>query len=144
MDTLTKAKRSWVMGRIKGKNTKPEIAIRSALSRMGCRYRLHRKDLPGKPDIAISSRALGKLKLAVFVNGCFWHGHAGCRKASRPKTNVAFWRNKISGNRARDRKTAGKLKAGGWAILTIWECEIPKDRAGTIRMLLEKLRPLWA
>ena len=118
MDTLTKARRSWNMSRIKGRNTRPERIVRSILHRMGYRFRLHRKDLPGKPDIA-----LPKHKTVIFVHGCFWHRHKGCKDATLPKTRRLFWRNKLEGNADRDRLKERALRVLGWRVIVLWECE---------------------
>jgi len=117
MDTLTKQRRSWNMSRIKGSNTGPERVVRSILHRMGYRFRLHRKDLPGKPDIT-----LPKHKTVIFVHGCFWHRHKGCKDATLPKTRPSFWRNKLEGNAVRDRLKERALRKAGWRVLVIWEC----------------------
>lgn len=118
-DVFSEEKRSWVMSRVKGRDTAPELAVRSILHHHGYRFRLHRKDLPGCPDIV-----LPRHKKIVFVNGCFWHGHKGCRKSSRPTTNVDFWNSKIDANVARDRKVIRKLRRLGWSVLVVWECEL--------------------
>jgi DNA mismatch endonuclease, patch repair protein len=106
------------MSRVKSRDTTPERAVRSMLHAMGYRFRLCRKDLPGKPDIVFGPR-----KKVVFIHGCFWHGHR-CRKGRLPKSNDAFWRNKIETNRARDKSSARKLRALGWEVLTIWQCQL--------------------
>lgn len=107
------------MSGIKGKNTKPELLLRSALHAQGFRFRIQRKDLPGKPDIV-----LPKYKTIIFVHGCFWHRHPGCKYAYTPKSNVEFWTNKLEGNVTRDRITKEKLEALQWRVLIIWECQI--------------------
>lgn len=106
------------MSRIQGKNTKPEKMIRQWLWSNGYRYRLHRKDLPGKPDIVFPGR-----RKVIFVHGCFWHQHS-CKYFKWPESNAEFWKNKIEGNVSRDRKNLGNLKDAGWSYLIIWECEI--------------------
>lgn len=106
------------MSRVKGKNTKPEMLVRSLLHRMGYRFRLHVPELPGKPDIVLPHH--GKI---VFINGCFWHGHKVCRKGGLPETNAEFWRDKIEKNRARDKIAKRRLGNAGWKVLTIWECQ---------------------
>src|SRR5882762_6318653 len=116
-DRLSKERRSWNMSRIRGKDTSPEKRVRSQLHRMGFRFRLHRKDLPGNPDIV-----LPRLRKIVLVHGCFWHGHE-CGK-SMPKSNVEFWTAKLDGNIRRDIKNARLLRAVGWKVLIIWECEL--------------------
>lgn len=107
------------MSAVKGKNTRPELAIRKWLHKQGYRYRLHRKDLPGKPDII-----LPKHKVAIFVNGCFWHQHPHCPKAKRPESNQDFWEKKLNENTRRDSLCHERLKKLGWRVLIIWECEI--------------------
>jgi DNA mismatch endonuclease (patch repair protein) len=107
------------MSRVSGKNTKPELVVRSLLHNMGYRFRLHRNDLPGKPDIT-----LPKYKKIIFVHGCFWHGHIGCPRAKRPATNKKFWNEKLNKNIERDKITVNNLKQLGWDILTVWTCEV--------------------
>ena len=135
-DIFNKKKRSQIMGRISGKDTKPELIIRKALFSEGYRYRLHRKDLPGNPDIVFPNR-----KKVIFVNGCFWHGHS-CKKAALPATNKSFWKKKQNGNKERDKRNLVKLKTMGWETLTIWQCEIKKTTLKTqinkIKLFLEK------
>ena len=111
------------MSGIRGKNTKPEIIVRSLLHDMGYRFRLHRKDLPGKPDIV-----LPKWRTAVFVNGCYWHGHKKCDLFRLPKSRTEFWKEKIEGNRDRDRRNYSALLKKGWKTVVIWECAISKKR----------------
>jgi DNA mismatch endonuclease (patch repair protein) len=118
-DKITPSQRSHCMSRIRGKNTKPEILIRKGLHARGFRFRLHNKKLPGSPDVV-----LPKYGVAIMVNGCFWHGHKGCRYATKPKTNVEFWETKIARNKHRDEVTAAHLEALGWTVITIWECEL--------------------
>lgn len=115
--------RSENMSRIGHRDTAPETAIRKALHRAGYRYRLHRKDLPGRPDLT-----LPKHRAVIFVHGCFWHGHHGCQNFRIPKTNAAFWRDKIGRNTERDREVAGKLMALGWRVLIVWECATSAKR----------------
>ena len=117
-DIVDRATRSRMMAAVKGKNTKPEIAIRRALHAMGFRFRLHAGDLPGRPDIV-----LPKHKAAIFVNGCFWHGH-DCPMYRQPADNRAFWAAKIDRNRERDARTMSEIRQTGWRALTIWECAI--------------------
>lgn len=107
------------MSRIRWKDTKPEMVVRSWLHKHGYRFRLHRKDLPGKPDIALT-----KYKTVIFVHGCFWHRHEGCKKCTTPKTRSAFWVEKFNKNIERDAIKADKLRALGWKVLVVWECEI--------------------
>lgn len=119
MDIFSPEKRSQVMSRIRSKDTKPEKIIRSILHKLGFRFRINRKDLPGKPDIV-----LPKYKTVIFVHGCFWHRHEGCKYAYTPKSNADFWNKKFSLNLQRDKDIQNKLGKRGWKILTIWECEI--------------------
>ena len=136
-DVFTPEKRSAVMRRVKGKDTSPELAGRNARSRLGARYRLHRKDLPGNPDIVLPGR-----KLALFVHGCFWHGHGCARGARVPKQNRDYWIGKVDRNRARDTRTREALAALGWRIETIWECELKDATALEARLAdLLRLRP---
>lgn len=107
------------MSKVRGKDTKPEMAVRSYLHRRGLRYRLHDRSLPGKPDLVFKSR-----RVVVFVHGCFWHGHPGCSKARIPKTREEFWRSKIETNAARDRRSIRRLRALGWRVLVVWQCRI--------------------
>ena len=117
--------RSAQMARVRGRDTKPELRVRRALHRAGLRYRLHAKDLIGKPDIVFPSR-----RIAIFVHGCFWHRHddSSCRLARMPKSRLDFWKPKLEGNRARDRRSLSALMAGGWTVLVIWECQ-SEDKA---------------
>ena len=121
-DVVSASRRSEIMARIRSKNSTPELAVRSLVHRMGYRFRLHSSALPGKPDLVFP-----RLQKVMFVNGCFWHGHGGCKKAALPKSNVVFWKQKIDRNRERDRKTASALRRGGWRALVIWQCAL-KDR----------------
>ena len=118
-DRLNTQQRHHCMSRIRGKNTKPEILVRKGLHARGFRFRLHNKKLPGSPDIV-----LPKYGVAIMVNGCFWHGHKGCRYATEPKTNIEFWETKIARNRHRDEVTTAHLEALDWTVMTIWECEL--------------------
>ena len=118
-DIYDKEKRSEIMSHIRGKNTKPEVTLRKALFAQGFRYRINDKRLPGKPDIVFP-----KYKTAIFIHGCFWHGHEGCKYAYTPKTNTGFWVQKVQGNKERDIRTQTLLEAQGWNVLVVWECEI--------------------
>jgi DNA mismatch endonuclease (patch repair protein) len=118
MDTLTRAERSERMARIRSKDTKPELRVRRLVHGLGYRYRLHRRDLPGCPDLVFPSR-----RKVVFVNGCFWHGHEGCAVANMPKSRSDFWAEKFKRNQVRDAKNKKALKKDGWRVLTVWECE---------------------
>jgi DNA mismatch endonuclease, patch repair protein len=124
--------RSYNMSRIKGANTKPEILVRKFLHSYGLRYRLHNKSLPGKPDLT-----LPKYNTAVFINGCFWHGHKGCKYFVMPKTRTEWWQEKIEGTLIRDRNALEALKERGWNSLVIWECELkPRKRNATFENIL--------
>jgi DNA mismatch endonuclease (patch repair protein) len=107
------------MARVRGKNTAPELAVRRTLHAMGLRFRLHRKDLPGKPDIVLTRH-----RLVIFVHGCFWHRHSECRRASVPQTRRNFWSTKFKATMNRDKVQSDLLNAAGWKVLTIWECEV--------------------
>ncbi len=119
MDRISKEHRSWNMSRIRDKDTSPEKAVRSLLYKLGYRYHLHRKDLPGKPDIV-----LPKHKTVIFVHGCYWHRHPGCRYAYKPKTRIDFWTQKFKDNVKRYHLQQAELIRLGWRVLVIWECEI--------------------
>ena len=121
MDSLSPKHRSWNMSRIKSRDTKPELIVRSMLHRRGYRFRLHRNDLLGKPDIV-----LPRYKKIIFVHGCFWHRHEGCRYAYNPKSRVEFWQDKFVSNIKRDQKVQDALIQLGWEIYVIWECETKK------------------
>jgi DNA mismatch endonuclease (patch repair protein) len=110
--------RSQMMAAVRSKNTKPELLVRRLAHAMGYRFRLHRNDLPGTPDIVFP----GKRKV-IFVHGCFWHSHEGCKRAARPASNIEFWDRKLNGNVRRDQRDYRKLKQQGWKILTIWQCQ---------------------
>ncbi|WP_441258439.1 very short patch repair endonuclease [Bradyrhizobium sp. 521_C7_N1_3] len=118
-DIVSKAKRSSMMAAVRQRHTKPELNLRQALHRVGLRYRLHRKDLPGTPDIVFV-----RSRLAVFVNGCFWHRHSNCPKATMPKLRASFWRNKFERNVARDLRAQALLRAMGWKVVVVWECQV--------------------
>ena len=136
-DTLSQTQRSYNMSRIRGKNTKPEILVRKGLHARGFHFRLHNKKLPGSPDIVMP-----KYGVAIMVNGCFWHGHKGCKYASKPKSNVGFWDAKIARNRHRDEVTEAHLQALGWHVITIWECELRDKSVAASRLdtLAEEIR----
>lgn len=130
VDSVSKEKRSWIMGRVKGQNTRPEKLVRSLLHRMGYRFRIQRADLPGRPDIV-----LPKYHAVIFVHGCYWHRH-DCPNGKRlPKTRLDFWLPKLEGNRLRDVKNQEKLVQMGWKVLILWECML-KDKIS----LQEKIR----
>lgn len=118
MDNFTKEQRSRCMSRIKSKDTKPEIIVRKTLYKLGFRYGLYKEDLPGKPDIIFL-----KKKIAIFVNGCFWHQHEGCKRKSSPKTNTEYWEKKLKKNVENQNKSIISLRKTGWKVFIIWECE---------------------
>jgi DNA mismatch endonuclease (patch repair protein) len=111
------------MARVRSKNTSPEIYVRSSLHKAGLRFRIHRKDLPGTPDIVFPSR-----RLAIFINGCFWHVHEGCRRARMPSSRPEYWEQKLRKNAERDVGNYAALQASGWNVLVIWECEITQEK----------------
>lgn len=129
MDIVSPEKRSRMMAGIKGKNTKPEMAVRKIVHAMGFRFRLHRKDLPGSPDLVFP-----RLRRAIFVHGCFWHQHPGCRFAYLPKSNAQFWLEKLEGNKRRDALALTMLDALGWEALIVWECEISDQPALVLKL----------
>lgn len=134
-DPLSKAHRSWLMSRISGADTKPEWILRSALHRLGFRFRLRDRRLPGRPDLVFR-----KYRAVVFVHGCFWHRHAGCRDGSTPKTNTAYWEEKFARNVERDRKNQAALVEMGWRVRVVWECELLKDTLATVAAAAAWLR----
>ncbi|SDP49717.1 very short patch repair endonuclease [Afipia sp. GAS231] len=133
-DTRTKEQRSRIMKSVGTQDTGPELLVRRLLHRAGYRYRLHRKDLPGRPDIVFPSR-----RKAIFIHGCFWHGH-DCGKGKLPKSRTEYWTAKIKANQDRDAKVVSRLKKDGWQILTLWQCEL-KSAEATERILREFLGP---
>jgi DNA mismatch endonuclease (patch repair protein) len=135
-DVHSKEVRSYNMSKIKGKNTKPEVLVRKFHFAKGLRYRLHDKKLPGKPDMV-----LPRYKTVIFIHGCFWHGHEGCKYFTIPKTRTEWWTNKININKANDSKAIDKLEADGWRIIIVWECELKKksDQEKTLNRLYQKI-----
>ncbi len=128
--------RSYNMSQIKGKDTKPEMLVRKFLHGNGYRYRLHDKNLPGKPDLVLK-----KLNTAIFVHGCFWHAHEGCKYYVVPKTRTKWWKNKIYRNKSKDEENNTGLKKMGYKVITIWECELKRDkREDTLQQLLLTLQ----
>lgn len=135
-DVHSKEVRSYNMSRIKGKDTKPELLVRKFLFAQGFRYRLHDKKLPGKPDIV-----LPKYKTVIFIHGCFWHGHKGCRYYVIPKTRTEWWLSKINANEVKDSANTDKLKQENWKVIVLWECELkPDKRQETLTGLLNELK----
>jgi len=134
MDRLSPAKRSWNMGRIKNKNTEPEVIVRRLLHNQGFRFRLHTKNLPGSPDIV-----LPKYKTVIFVHGCFWHRHSHCADATTPKTRTDFWESKFLENINRDKKNHAALLATGWKVLIVWSCEVRNTSQLLMRLTEEIL-----
>lgn len=135
-DRISKARRSWNMSRIRGKNTKPELQLRSALHKAGFRFRLHDRKLPGKPDIV-----LRQFKTVILVHGCYWHRHPGCAEATTPKSNVDFWTAKFDATVERDRRNIAALEAAGWRVLVVWECEIKADLSDVVSRISGVLKP---
>ncbi|HWQ47742.1 MAG TPA: DNA mismatch endonuclease Vsr [Methanosarcina sp.] len=133
----SKKKRSEIMSKIRGKETKPEILVRKFLFSEGFRYRINDERYPGKPDLV-----LPKYKTVIFIHGCFWHGHENCKASKLPETNVEFWEKKISDNVARDRKNIEKLKDGGWNVIIVWQCEIKSKakREERLKLLVEQIK----
>lgn len=133
-DHLSSDARSRLMARVRSRGSIPEITVRRALHAAGYRFRLHRKDLPGKPDIV-----LARYRTAVFVHGCFWHGHE-CRKGKRPDSNADFWNRKLDRNQQRDREAQAHLHGQGWSVVIVWECRLAADTAQLIRQLSQSDR----
>ena len=121
IDKLTPERRSALMARVRSRNTDPELIVRRMCHRLGYRFRLHRKDLPGRPDLAFP-----KLRSVIFVHGCFWHRHANCKRASTPKTRATFWTLKFERNVGRDASAKKALRKKGWRVLTVWECQLKR------------------
>ncbi|WP_454734295.1 very short patch repair endonuclease [Cupriavidus pauculus] len=130
MDTLNPTARSQRMALIRGKDTKPELAVRKLVFAAGYRYRLHGTNLPGRPDLVFAGT-----RKVIFVHGCFWHRHEGCRLARLPKSRVEFWSAKLEGNRARDARNLQALSEMGWAAMVVWECDLADEKS-----LMEKIR----
>ncbi|HWL92282.1 MAG TPA: DNA mismatch endonuclease Vsr [Phycisphaerae bacterium] len=132
MDIYSVKQRSALMAKIRRANTRPEILVRSLLHRLGHRFRVHRKDLPGTPDIVLPG-----FRIAIFVHGCFWHQHARCRRATMPATNVFFWKAKFDSNKIRDRRKVRELRRIGWKVIVLWECET--KRTGLERLVVNRI-----
>lgn len=135
MDNMTRLQRSLTMSKIRSKETSPEFRLRVSLFKLGYRYRKNVKQLPGCPDIV-----LRKYHLIIFINGCFWHHHEGCIKATIPHTNLAYWQEKLRRNVSRDIDNLMILEDMGWKVMTIWECEIKKDLAGILSNVIDFLK----
>jgi DNA mismatch endonuclease (patch repair protein) len=137
-DSLTSAQRSVNMARIRARDTKPEMVVRRMLHRLGYRYRLHGKALPGKPDLVFTSR-----RKVIFVHGCFWHQHeaTACLDGRKPKSNTDYWHPKLARNVERDQQHVEKLRAEGWCVLVVWDCEM-RDQALLMKRLLDFLGPV--
>jgi DNA mismatch endonuclease, patch repair protein len=133
-DTISKEMRSANMSAVRSRNTQPEIRVRKIAHRLGYRFRLHTRKLPGKPDIVFPSR-----KKVIFVHGCFWHQHKGCSRASIPTSNSEFWRTKLARNMVRDAEQIVTIRKSGWRVLVVWECETKNERrlAARLRRFLE-------
>jgi len=129
-DTVSKEVRSRIMSRIRSRDTRPEKAVRSLLHRLGFRFRLHRRNLPGTPDVT-----LPKWRTCVFVQGCFWHQHSGCRDGAKPQSNRRFWQKKFARNVERDRAAQARLRELGWNVVVVWECEVRNPDALSCRLL---------
>lgn len=129
VDHIPPERRSWLMSRVRSKDTSPEMRVRRAAHKLGIRFRLHKNDLPGKPDLVFR-----KHQTALFVHGCFWHRHEGCSKASTPKTRSEYWTEKFTGNVRRDSEVKMALESLGWKVMIVWECET-KDREGLLSLL---------
>lgn len=135
-DIYSKGKRSLIMSHISGKNTKPEMIFRKTLHQFGYRYSLHKKELPGKPDLV-----LRKYKTVILINGCFWHGHKNCKASTLPATNKKFWEKKISDNILRDKKNNKELKTLGWNVITVWQCQLKNQthQQKTLKRIIKEL-----
>ncbi|WP_312439688.1 DNA mismatch endonuclease Vsr [Janthinobacterium sp.] len=134
MDVVDAATRSRMMSGIQSKNTKPEMTVRRYLHAQGFRYRLHARDLPGSPDLL-----LPKYRVAIFVHGCFWHRHTGCRYATQPASNIERWKTKFQSNVERDVKNLAALQEKGWRVLVIWECELKRESLDRLQRLAREI-----
>lgn len=137
VDTLTPTQRSERMSRIRSRDTKPEIALRKALHSLGFRFRVRKTGLPGKPDLV-----LAKYRCVIFVHGCFWHRHPGCKVATTPKSNTEFWVEKFTRNVDRDKRVQKQLEEDGWHVITVWECDVdtPAKALSTAGVVSQDLR----
>jgi DNA mismatch endonuclease (patch repair protein) len=135
-DVHSKTTRSYNMSQIKGKNTKPEILVRKYLHAKGFRYKLHDKGLPGKPDLV-----LPKYNKIIFIHGCFWHAHEGCKYFVIPKTRTEWWKNKIYSNKNRDEENQKRLREEGWKVIQVWECELKSANINqTLKQLADQIK----
>jgi len=138
IDRVTIEKRSEIMRAIRGKNTGPEMIVRSAAHRLGLRFRLHDSRLPGRPDMVLK-----KWRTVIFINGCYWHRHRGCRRTTTPKSNTEFWNAKFLSNQERDRRNYRELTDSGWRVVVLWQCEVTSiARAADRLRILFKLEPI--
>ena len=135
MDIWTRQKRSEVMSKIRSKDTKPELRVRSALFKQGYRFRIHRNDLPGCPDIVFPSA-----KVAIFIHGCFWHLHPDCRDGTIPKTSSEMWKAKLERNVSRDKESVSRLEQGNWRTIIIWECEVEKSLEDVVARIISFIK----
>lgn len=133
-DTISPEHRSWNMSRIRNKDTKVEVLVRKYLFSRGYRFRKNDKRYPGKPDVV-----LPKYHVVIFVNGCFWHQHPGCKNATMPKSNTEFWKEKLGKNVTNDSKNIEKLSSMGWKVITLWECELEKDFEACMEKLIDEI-----
>lgn len=133
MDTVSREKRSEIMKKVKRENTRPELILRRALHAAGLRYRLHRSDLPGTPDIVIVRH-----RIAIFVHGCYWHRHAGCKKATTPKSRQEWWEKKFINNVNRDTKNCNQLNEIGWRVVVAWQCQIENSLSSVVSVIVDK------
>jgi DNA mismatch endonuclease (patch repair protein) len=135
MDTLTPAERSERMSRVRSRDTKPEMLVRRLVHKMGYRYRLHARKLPGNPDLVFPS-----LRKIIFIHGCFWHRHGSCKNTRWPKSRLAFWKPKLEENRQRDAANHRRLRRMGWRVMTVWECKLAQTEAVSrrVKRFLEK------
>ena len=133
-DRISPEHRSWNMSRIRGKDTGPELCLRSLLHRAGFRYRLHDTTLPGKPDLV-----LPRYRTVIFVHGCYWHRHSGCKYATTPRTRTDFWLAKFQGTVERDRRAVEELSRCGWRVITVWECELKRDPTAVVLEIRRQL-----
>ncbi len=135
-DSLTEDRRSWNMSRVRSDNTKPELIVRSLLHRCGFRFSLRRRELPGSPDIVMR-----KYRTVIFVHGCFWHRHEGCRQSSTPQTRSTFWNEKFRRNMARDKENQERLRLDRWRVIVLWECNVLRDPQSAVKRIISEIAP---